>query len=51
MEQKDRRIKNKNALEVPNTVYQRLVRMLITSAFKEEKQGKRAKKVNTSRGA
>lgn len=51
MEQDNRAVEKQNTLEVPDVVYQRLVHMLISSAIKEEKQVKRAKEINASRGA
>jgi hypothetical protein len=46
--------KKGGSLEVPDTVYQRLVRMLISSAIKDiekEKQGTGAKEIKVTKGA
>jgi hypothetical protein len=51
LEQDNRTVEKQNTLQVPDAVYQRLVRMLISSASKEDKQVKRAKEINASRGA
>jgi hypothetical protein len=46
--------KKGGSLEVPDVVYQRLVRMLMSSVIKdikEEKQGTRAKEINVTKEA